>query len=249
MAYPLLLGAGFAIATSAWVLNYQKTWARPLPRVDVRFDVVGRKIAEPVRVSAAEEYPGPDGQTIYLTEEQFRAVSMAAGLSNEAGPRLAAAFAEKDPEAQADKLYALVDDAARAPERDRELVGMYRLVAGALAALPEGFKRDAAIENIDRLVGCRYVGPKIPSCPDRPTFTTAYVLGAAAGVPWLVVLGGIVVALVARTRASTTTKPARKAATKAPDSVASDAEEAGAESEAETEGDATTTDAAPSSTR
>lgn len=243
MAYPLLLGAGFAIATSAWVLNYQKTWARPLPRVDVRFDVVGRKIAEPVRVSAAEEYPGPDGQTIFLTEEQYRAVSMASGLSNEAGPRLAAAFAEKDPETQADKLVALVDDAARAPERDRELVGMYRLVAGALAALPEGFKRDAAIERIDRLVGCRYVGPKIPSCPDRPSFTTAYVLGGAAGVPWLVVIGGIVVALVTRVRANAAAMPAPKAATKdagttdAPSDADDEAEGGEAEADGTPEGD------------
>lgn len=219
MAYPLLIGAALAIGASAWALHYREVWSRPMPKVDVRFDVVGRKIAEPVRISPAEEYPGPNGETFYLTEDQFRAVSMTSGLSKEAALKLADALADKDPESQAAKLQAMIDDAAKSPDRDRELIGLYRINSGALKALPEGFKRDAAIESIDRVVGCRYVGPQIPPCPDRPSMATAYTLGGAASAAWLVAIGGIVAGLVARRRA----KPAAPAAIAPKDAAKSEA--------------------------
>ncbi len=192
----LLLALVLAAAAGAWYYQHQARWLVPAPPLDMRYEAAARKLAVPAMVSPSEEYPAPDGSTLYLTEDEFRAVNTAAALPRDAGRRLARALTERDPAERAELLSALVRDVPATRDADKEAMALYRLVDFALRAQPESAARTRAKAEIDRLIGCRFVGPRLPDCASRPSLLPLWLLAGASGASLL----GWVVLLVASLR-------------------------------------------------
>jgi hypothetical protein len=191
-------------AAGAWYYDHQSRWMHQPPRADPRFQAFARKLKQPPNISASEEYPGPNDETMYLTEDQFRAVNAAASLPGDANRRLARALAEPDPDRQAQLLFELVDSVPSTPEGDATSLSLFYLASAALSAPPQTAARIAARERLDELIGCRFypvatVPPmNLPGCARRPGMTPLFVLGGLAGLLLLAILGSLLITLVQR---------------------------------------------------
>ena len=203
----LLVAVAAGGGALAFQLSVQAKWSRPAPRLDIRYEGAATKLAAPQVVSPSEEYLGPDGEVVFITQDELRAVTQAAALPGDASRKLAAALAERDPTRRAEGLFALVNEVPATPDGDRRAMVFYRFAISALAASPESAARDEAKEKLDRMIGCRFVGPRVPPCPERPSDVPLWALIAVAIVALTAALYGIVAAYVARRRAAREAAP------------------------------------------
>jgi hypothetical protein len=193
----VVVGGGAA----AWQLTGRGI-ARSAPRLDFRYDAAAAKLGAAQAVSPSEEYLNAEGEVVFLTQDELRAVSQASGTSSALARRLAGALAERDPERRAERLFALIDDVPPTADGDKEALVIYRFVSAALTTSPPA-QRDAAKKaNLDRLIGCRFVGPRLPPCPDRPSELVTWAPVALAILALVAGLFGLVSALIARRRAA-----------------------------------------------
>lgn len=189
----------------AWYYQHQSKWMHYPPKADLRFQAIARKLTVPPNVSPSEEYPGPNGETTYLTEDQFRAVNAAASLPGDVNKRLAKALSEPDPDRQAELLFALVDSAPKTPDGDSTSLSLFYLASAALSAPPQTPARTATRSKLDETIGCRFypvatVPPmNLPACSKRPGLTPLYVAAGLAAVPLLAILGSLLATLFQRT--------------------------------------------------
>lgn len=196
--------ACFAGAGAYYYVNEPKV-PRPAPNVDLRHQAAGVRLRKAQNVSPTEEYPGPDGKTVYLTFEQFRVANAAASLPLPGYDRqLAGALAIEDPDARAKKLLEIVESAPRGPEGDTTVLSLWALVTGALGAPPQTAGQKESRAKVDALIGCRFV-PRtkslipIPKCAEPVTLVPAYVLVGVGAAPLVLVLGAV---LMGRSRSS-----------------------------------------------
>ncbi|NUP13471.1 MAG: hypothetical protein HOW73_46125 [Polyangiaceae bacterium] len=198
MSIALALSALCAIGAAAWYFVNEPKLQRPAPGVDIRYTAVGFRLRKPPIVSPTEEYVGPDGQLVYLTQEQFRAANAAAGLPIPGfDRRIAAALAIEDPDAQSTELASIVESVPSTRDADFTAFAVYTLLSGALAAPPETPARAETKRRVDELIGCRFVPTKksmlaFPKCSSPATLVPAYVMAGVGAVPLLVVLGALV---------------------------------------------------------
>lgn len=208
MLVAFVVSLAFGAGAAFWYNNYQSKWSRRAPKLDVRHEAAARRLSVPQNVSPSEEYPGPNGETLYLTQEQFKAANIVAALPGNAGKRLAGALAEKNPDRKAELLFALVNETPATPDGDKGALALYRMSVAALSAEPASAARDAAQAKLDRLIGCRFVGQRLPPCPDRPSESTLWALVAFAVVPFSAALVGLVLSFLSRRKARRAAAPA-----------------------------------------
>lgn len=140
-----------------------------------------RSLRKPVIASGIEPWETSKGE-VFLSEQEYRALTCVSTFDKDLARRLAEVFAEIDPAPRAAALAALVRSAPQGPAGDREADALYQLVSSALAALPQDLPEvKAASEEIDRIQGCRF-DTRLP-CPTRPPAPTLVWIGAvpAAG--------------------------------------------------------------------
>lgn len=180
-----MLGAllvGLALGgPAAWgYFDHQDRWQRPPPKVQMCFIGMGRLLRKPALVAPSEAYPGPDGETLYLTTPQFKAVQCANSLSHGTDKQLALALTNTDPDAQAKALVELVVSKLDKPETEVDAVGLYHMASAILEGTPQSDVVRAERKRLDEALGCRFVSQRMPQCSSRP------------GVPiWVWILGGI----------------------------------------------------------
>lgn len=205
MALALAVCVAAGGGAAAWYLLNVDQAGRPAV-VDTRTQGLAVRLKKPQVVSPTEEYFGPDGQIVYLTTDQFRAAN---GLYSSGLPgydrKLAAAFAESDPDAQARAFVALMQSVPNTKEADATALSLYLFATSTLASV-ETPERIAARSKIDDAIRCRFVAargsPKLPACASRPTFVPSYVLAGISGVALLAVLGALIRTALQRRRAN-----------------------------------------------
>ncbi|MBK6514184.1 MAG: hypothetical protein IPG04_08700 [Polyangiaceae bacterium] len=187
----------------AWYFVNEPKVQRTAPGIDLRHQAAGVRLRKAQNVSPTEEYPGPDGKVVYLTQEQFRVANAAASLPLPGYDRqLAAALAIEDPDARAKKLVEIVESPPRGEEGDATVLSLWALVIGALAAPPQTAVQKEGRARVDAAIGCRFV-PRakslmpIPKCASPATLVPAYVMAGVGAAPLVLVLGA---ALVRRKR-------------------------------------------------
>lgn len=186
--------AGGAVAGLSYK-SYADTWLRQAkaPRCALAARVY---LKVPTLSSGTEPHDTPDGQTVYLTEAEDRAVRCAKGISPELGTRFVGAFAEVEPERRALELLKIVRDTPKDKEHDRDAAVAFFLASAALQPLPDLPEKKAASDEMDQAFGCRFETPRI-KCPSRPPIPwIVWVLGvpSALGVVTLAGLGAVEIA-------------------------------------------------------
>lgn len=199
MRIALLIAALAALGAGGYALITFDEMPRPAPNVDPRLFLNGTRLRSPQNVSPTEEHPGPDGETLYLTYEQFRVANAAKGLPIDGLDRkLAAALVEEDPDVRAERLVALVESVPTTEDGDATALGLYALTYGAMTAPPKTAARDAAQKRLHDQIGCRFrPGSRtpipLPKCDSAPTMIPVYALAGVAAIPLLAVLVGLVI--------------------------------------------------------
>ncbi len=186
--------AGGAVAGLSYK-SYADTWLRQAkaPRCALAARVY---LKVPTLASGTEPHDTPDGQTVYLSEAEDRAVRCAKGISPELGTRFVGAFAEVEPERRALELLKIVRDTPKDKEHDRDAAVAFFLASAALQPLPDLPEKKAASDEMDQAFGCRFETPRI-KCPSRPPIPwIVWVLGvpSALGVVTLAGLGAVEIA-------------------------------------------------------
>ncbi|MFO0555797.1 MAG: hypothetical protein U0271_45895 [Polyangiaceae bacterium] len=177
MAVAVLFGA----SAGAYEYFYRTRFARPAPKIDPRYEGAARLLGVKPIVSPSEEYPGPNGETLYLTEEQFKAVNAAATLPRDAATRLAVALSEPNADKKAAMLIALMQSVPQGTEADAEAVAIYKMTLAANMTLPTKDQRTQTKAQLDSFIACRVIGRGIPTnCTSRPPYWIVYVLGGSA---------------------------------------------------------------------
>lgn len=171
------------VPSALWYRSYDERWQHRPPKSATCSAATALKaqLEKPAIVSPSEPFPLSEGETVYLTAAQFRAVKAASSLPNQAAQRLAAAYGQQDPEEQARALSAALAAARPGPEGDLEALGLWCLIAPSMQGLPEGPVREAAAREVDELVGCRFEHPKLPGCASRPPLPVGMFLLAGTG--------------------------------------------------------------------
>ncbi len=106
-------------------LQHTARWERPAPKVANCFLGVRPRLRQPTTVTPTEPYPGPGDETLYLTMPQTKAAQCAGALSAGTDKRIAAAFANADPDAQGRALAALLTGLPADPASDQDAVGLW----------------------------------------------------------------------------------------------------------------------------
>jgi hypothetical protein len=206
MRYALLGSLLAGAAAGAWFYDYQSKWMHYPPKPDIRFQAIARKLKALPNVSPSEEYPGPNDETTYLTEDQFKAVNAAASLPGDVNKRLARALSEPDPDRQAELLFQLVDGAPKTPDGDASALSLFYLASAALSAPPHTPARVEARRRLDEMIGCRFypvatMPPmNLPACSRRPGLVPLYVLAGLAAAPLIAILGSLLATMIRRPR-------------------------------------------------
>ncbi len=183
-----------------WRFHVQDGWGRSAPKLDVRYEAAALKLALPQTVSPSEEYLGPDGEIVFVTQDELRAVSQASVLSATTARKLAAALAEREPTRRIERLFALVSELPTTPASDKQAIMLYRFASSALSASTAPTRADTKAK-LDHMIGCRFVGPNLPKCPDRPSDVPMWALLAFAIAALTAGSFGLVSALSTRRRA------------------------------------------------
>jgi hypothetical protein len=118
-------------------------------------------------------------------------------------------------------LFALINDVPATPDGDKQAIVLYRYVTSALTST-NAPNRDDTKAKLDRMIGCRFVGPRLPPCPDRASEVPMWSLAALAIAALTAGLFGLVTAWVARRRAQ------REQERAAPEEIEGDEAEEGA---------------------
>lgn len=163
----------------AWRLLAPGQWSRPAPKLDMRYETAAFRLAVPQAVSPSEEYLTPEGDVVFVTQDELRPVTLVAALSATTARKLAVALAEREPTKRVERLYALINDVPPTPDGDKQAIMLYRIVTSALAGT-DAPTRDDTKAKLDRMIGCRFVGPRLPPCPDRPSEVPMWMLAALA---------------------------------------------------------------------
>jgi hypothetical protein len=180
MLVALLLGVALG-GPAAWgYFDHQARWQRPPPKIQMCFIGLGRTLRKPALVAPSEAYPGPAGETLYLTNAQFKAVQCANSLEHGTDKQLALVLANTDPEVQATQLVELVVSKLDKPETEVDAVGLYHLASAILEGVPQSDSIRAERKKLDEALGCRFVSQRLPQCPSRPAMPI-----------WVWILGGI----------------------------------------------------------
>lgn len=189
----LLVSVATGIPAGLWYQSHDAQWQRRPPKLSACFVPLRARLEKPSIVSPSEPFPGPDGQTYYLTADQFRAVGCTSKFPSASAFKLAAAYATPDPEAQAKALSATVSAAPAGPDGDLEALSLWWLVKPSLQSLPESPIRESAIAEVDELVGCRFgEHPKLPGCSTRPAFPVGIlVLGGVSAFALCLILASL----------------------------------------------------------
>jgi hypothetical protein len=160
-----LAGAGLGF----WIYDVHATEHDRLPpKLHPCFRILQKRLEKPSVVSPSEPFTLSDGETIYLTDTQNKAIGCAARLPGRADQDLARAWGIEDPDARARAMAELVEAVPPAAEHDKQALGLWRLTLGSLKAMPESAERDRAKQRIDQRLGCRFIHPALPECPTRP---------------------------------------------------------------------------------
>lgn len=189
----LAVGLALGAAGGAHYLSVREKLGRPMPSADLRFEGARKRLEAPPIVSPNEEYPGAEGETLYLTADQFRAASMLrtlplAGFDN----RLAGALAEREPDRQAERLIAIFDSIPDTAAGDETAVAIDRIAEGVLSAPPSTPTRARALTHVQDAMACRFrsgsggLGWRVKECPSRPSILPTYFLAGAGGAMLLV---------------------------------------------------------------
>lgn len=197
----LVVAVVAAGGAAAWRISGQAKWPREAPKLDIRYEAAAVRLAAPQTVSPSEEYLAPDGDVVFVTQDELRAVNQAAALSATTARKLAKALAERDPERRVEGLFALINDVPATPDGDKQAIVLYRYITAGLAGT-EAPSRDSTKTKLDRLIGCRFVGQRIPPCPDRPSEVPLWTLAAIAILALTAGLFGLGSAWLTRRRAS-----------------------------------------------
>lgn len=148
-----------------------------------------RYLKEPTLSSGTEPHDTPDGQTVYLTENEDRAVRCAKGVSPELGARFVAAFTEIEPERRSLELLKILRDVPRDPARDRDAAVAYYIASSALQPIPDLPEKKAAADEIELIHTCRFDVRGRP-CPTRPSIPwVVWVLGVPSALGLVGLLG------------------------------------------------------------
>lgn len=195
----LLLGVAL-VAPAVWgYFDYQDRWQRPPPKVQMCFIGMGRLLRTPALVAPSEAYPGPAGETLYLTNAQFKAVQCANSLSHGTDKELALVLTNTDPEAQAKALVELVVSKLDKPETEVDAVGLYHLGSAILQGVPQSDAVRAERKKLDEALGCRFVSQRLPQCSSRPELPIwVWILGGIGGFALCLVPASILQRLLAR---------------------------------------------------
>jgi hypothetical protein len=196
----LVVGILAAASALVWRVYVQGDQGRSAPKLDMRYDAAAAKLALPQRVSPSEEYLGPSGEVVFVTEDELRAVSQAAELSATTARKLAAALAEREPTRRVEQLFGVIDDVPATPAGDKQAMMLYRFVSSALSASDAPTRGDTKAK-LDRMIGCRFVGPRLPPCLDRPSDAPLWAFVALAIAALAAGTYGLVGALMARQKA------------------------------------------------
>src|SRR5687767_6501684 len=133
MTIALVIGVACCAGAAIWYAITAPKMPRVAPALDIRLQAAGARLRRPQTVSPTEEHPRPDGEIVYLTQDQFRAANAAATLPQPGYDRkLAAALAEENPEKRVEQLAAIMDSVPRDASGDVTALGLYALVSGAL---------------------------------------------------------------------------------------------------------------------
>ena len=203
MAYAALLAVATGIPAGLWYYQYSTTWMKRPPKVEICFEGLRSRLKEPVIVSPSEPYlDRTKNETVYLTENQYRAVQCTETLTEGAPSRLAQAYAEPDFDKQAAALAAAVRAAPEGPKGDKEAVGMWMLASSSIEALPKTPARTAAEREADQFVGCRFDHARLPQCISRPPFPVGiYLLGGVGTFSLALVLASVLQSSASRVAA------------------------------------------------
>jgi hypothetical protein len=196
----LMVAAVAGAGALGWQFLVPGQWARPAPKLDMRYEASAVRLAAPQAVSPSEEYLTPEGDVVFITQDELRAVSQTAALSGSTARKLAVALAEREPTKRVELLFALINDVPATPDGDKQAMVLYRVVTSALAGT-DAPTRDATKAKLDRMIGCRFVGPRLPPCPDRPSEVPMWTLAALAIAALTAGLFGLASAWAARRRA------------------------------------------------
>lgn len=198
MLVALLLGVALG-APAAWgYFDHQARWQRPPPKIGMCFIGVGRLLRKPVLVAPSEAYPGPAGETLYLTHAQFKAVQCANSLSHGTDKALALVLTNTDPDAQATALVELVVSKLDKPETEVDAVGLYHMASAILEGVPQSDAVRAERKKLDEALGCRFVSQRMPQCSSRPELPIwVWILGGIGGFAFCLVPASLLQRLLA----------------------------------------------------
>lgn len=222
MLAALLLGVAL-LGPAVWgYFDYQDRWQRPPPKIQMCFIGMGRLLRTPALVAPSEAYPGPGGETLYLTSAQFKAVQCANSLSHGTDKELALVLTNTDPEAQAKALVELVVSKLDKPETEVDAVGLYHLASAILQGVPQSDSIRAERKKLDEALGCRFVSQRLPQCSSRPELPIwVWILGGIGGFALCLVPASLLQRLLARfgkkSDAKTEAKAEAKSETKTDD--------------------------------
>ncbi|AKT37486.1 hypothetical protein [Chondromyces crocatus] len=208
-----LVGGGVAGASYK---GYADEHLHPRPRIPGCIAKARNSMREARVASGTEPWEGPDGQTIYLSEGEYRAATCAGTISKDFGRRVAAA-------ANTIELLPRIEafaDLVRNPQSKQEAAAAYPLAGFALSGMPHDVPQvQATKKEIEALHACRF--DTRLTCPTRPPKPLLVWIGgvpAAASAVGLLGLGLVtgVGAIVRRgrrkkTQAATTTAVPAKA--------------------------------------
>lgn len=193
--YAALVTALCGAVALGWYLKSRATLGRPSPPMQPRYETAGMRLKWVPTVSPTEEYLTPDGTIVYLTYEQFRAANIGASLPI-AGydKKLAAAYAERDPDKQGKMLADVIESVPKSEDGDATALALFSLVWGALTAPPQTAARVEAKARVDEAIGCRFIPEgklaekRIPPCKTRASLLPSYIALGAGGAPLLFAL-------------------------------------------------------------
>lgn len=187
-----VLAVGVLLGVVAGFLYYKHydEWLRPGPKVKLCAVGVKSRLAKGELFTGDQELFGLNDEKVFLTDNERRAVQCTNDFAPDAGKRLASAFNEREDNARATGLAALVTSIPKAERnRDEEASNLYHLIHGALEGMPKTEHRDKVIDELEESHACRYLRPR--ACKSRPAPTLPYALGGLSALAFVGVLGGI----------------------------------------------------------
>jgi hypothetical protein len=172
--------------------SYYRAHLRQPPPLSSCVMLARHQVRKQELISGTEPHDNAQGETVYLTEGQDRAVRCAAMVDHDLSKRLAGALAEDEPARRAHALLEAVRVIPDGPAADREAATGYEIASGAVDGLPHDLEEIRTIStDLDMLYACRFSTRK--RCPTRPPIPmVVWVAGVPSAIGLLGVLGVLV---------------------------------------------------------